>query len=326
MHAIRAAERDDLTRAVARPLVAAAAISQSQVEKPRHESPQASAAARDWLERAFKEPTSSSLPQIHPQPFPFSHPRITPDWGGAAWACSGAVQPPQSPGARPWLLQALAPRGGQSASPRSFLTPRIPNVRNECHTFMSVFLPRDKNCHVLDQCSGLQGGGILGVVDQYAATGWRSGPYQLAFLAATDPEVVQWIGMNPRSPSRLTRSRECYPCRMTVRAPNRRLRPQKLARAPAFSPRRSRCSTGTGRPLLEQVPASLVPEKGWHFLHLFYRVDRVRLAVLTPEDRQRGVEDFRRVLAAKTPGAPEQIQCFAVPGHQGRLRSRHGRG
>lgn len=66
----------------------------------------------------------------------------------------------------------------------------------------------------------------------------------------------------------------------------------------------------------EQVLASLVPEKGWHFLHLFYRVDRARLAVLSPEDRQRGVEDFRRVFAAKLPGAPEQIQCFAVPGHK----------
>src|SRR4029077_15125294 len=34
------------------------------------------------------------------------------------------------------------------------------------------------------------------------------------------------------------------------------------------------------------------------------------------ENRQRGVEDFRRVLGAKTPGAPEQLQCFAVPGHK----------
>ena len=66
----------------------------------------------------------------------------------------------------------------------------------------------------------------------------------------------------------------------------------------------------------EQVPATLVPEKGWHFLHLFYRVDRARLAVLNPEDRQRGLEDFRRVLVATPPGAPEQIQCFAVPGHK----------
>ena len=66
----------------------------------------------------------------------------------------------------------------------------------------------------------------------------------------------------------------------------------------------------------DQIPATLVPENGWHFLHLFYRVDRARLAVLNPDDRQRGVEDFRRVLAVKPPGAPEQIQCFAVPGHK----------
>ncbi len=48
----------------------------------------------------------------------------------------------------------------------------------------------------------------------------------------------------------------------------------------------------------EQIPASLVPEQGWHFLHLFYRVNRATLAKLTPEDRQRGLADFRRVLAA----------------------------
>jgi peroxiredoxin len=66
----------------------------------------------------------------------------------------------------------------------------------------------------------------------------------------------------------------------------------------------------------DQIPATLVPEKGWHFLHLFYRVDRGRLARLSPEDRQRGLEDFRRALNAKPPGAPERIQCFAVPGHK----------
>jgi len=66
----------------------------------------------------------------------------------------------------------------------------------------------------------------------------------------------------------------------------------------------------------EQVPATLVPATGWHFLHLFYRVDRARLAVLSPEDRQRGLEDFRRAVGATPPGAPEQIQCFAVPGHK----------
>ena len=66
----------------------------------------------------------------------------------------------------------------------------------------------------------------------------------------------------------------------------------------------------------EQVPASLVPAVGWHFLHLFYQVDRGRLATLSPDDRQRGLEDFRRALGASPPGAPEQIQCFAIPGHK----------
>jgi hydrogen peroxide-dependent heme synthase len=66
----------------------------------------------------------------------------------------------------------------------------------------------------------------------------------------------------------------------------------------------------------EQIEATLVPEKGWHFLHLFYRVDRARLALLTAQQRQHGLEDFRRALLSRPPGAPEQIQCFALPGHK----------
>jgi chlorite dismutase len=66
----------------------------------------------------------------------------------------------------------------------------------------------------------------------------------------------------------------------------------------------------------EQVPATLVPENGWHFLHLYYKVDRAQLIELPTESRQRGREELRRVLSAKTPGALEQLQCFAVPGHK----------
>jgi chlorite dismutase len=65
-----------------------------------------------------------------------------------------------------------------------------------------------------------------------------------------------------------------------------------------------------------QVPATLVPDAGWHFLHLFYRVNRARLSVLATDQRQEGLEDLRRILIAKPPGAPEQLQCFAVPGHK----------
>src|SRR5262249_12655762 len=66
----------------------------------------------------------------------------------------------------------------------------------------------------------------------------------------------------------------------------------------------------------EQIPATLVPERGWHFLHLFYRVDRQALCTIPAERRQRGLDDFRQLWRAGQPGAPEQMQCFAVPGHK----------
>jgi chlorite dismutase len=66
----------------------------------------------------------------------------------------------------------------------------------------------------------------------------------------------------------------------------------------------------------EEVPATLEPVQGWHCLHLFYQVDRARLGLISTEHRQQGLNDIRRVLRAKPPGAPEQIQCFAIPGHK----------
>ena len=65
-----------------------------------------------------------------------------------------------------------------------------------------------------------------------------------------------------------------------------------------------------------QYPATLVPEAGWHFLHLFYRVDRGALAALSDEARRDGREVLSRVLDARTPGSPDQIQGFAIPGHK----------
>jgi len=65
-----------------------------------------------------------------------------------------------------------------------------------------------------------------------------------------------------------------------------------------------------------QVPATLVPEQGWHFLHLFYRVDRARLIGLLLDDRKRGRDELCRILGREVPGGPEQLQCFAVPGHK----------
>jgi chlorite dismutase len=65
-----------------------------------------------------------------------------------------------------------------------------------------------------------------------------------------------------------------------------------------------------------QVPATLVPEAGWHCLHLFYRVDRAALASLSAEAREEGRRQLIRILDPATPGAPDQLQCFAVLGHK----------
>lgn len=69
------------------------------------------------------------------------------------------------------------------------------------------------------------------------------------------------------------------------------------------------------RPSRPEVPASLVPETGWHFLHLFYKLDRGALARLDPETRAMGREAFATILATKPEGV-EQFQAFAVPGHK----------
>jgi chlorite dismutase len=64
-----------------------------------------------------------------------------------------------------------------------------------------------------------------------------------------------------------------------------------------------------------QVPATLVPESGWHFLHLFYRIDRGALSRLTEADRRQGREQLLSALVP-VPGKIEQLQVFAVPGHK----------
>jgi chlorite dismutase len=65
-----------------------------------------------------------------------------------------------------------------------------------------------------------------------------------------------------------------------------------------------------------QLPATLVPTSGWHFLHVFYQVDRAALAALTPEARAEGRAQLIAALDRSAAGAPEQMQCFAVVGHK----------
>jgi chlorite dismutase len=65
-----------------------------------------------------------------------------------------------------------------------------------------------------------------------------------------------------------------------------------------------------------QVPASLVPEEGWHVLHLFYRIDRAALAALGPEARQQGRAEVLQALTPTEGGGVEQMHRFAVMGHK----------
>jgi chlorite dismutase len=66
----------------------------------------------------------------------------------------------------------------------------------------------------------------------------------------------------------------------------------------------------------EQVPATLVPETGWHCLHVFYQVDRAALADLDRHSRERGRGELIGALDRAAPAAPAQLQGFAVPGHK----------
>jgi chlorite dismutase len=59
--------------------------------------------------------------------------------------------------------------------------------------------------------------------------------------------------------------------------------------------------------------ASLVPVAGWHVLHLFYGIDRARLASLGEKERASGRASIQEVL--RTEG-PERMQAFAILGHK----------
>ena len=74
------------------------------------------------------------------------------------------------------------------------------------------------------------------------------------------------------------------------------------------------------RPTWTEVPATLVPESGWHFLHLYYRIDRARLAAIPEADVQLGRDELAAILDPGRLGGDDPpvtgLQAFAVPGHK----------
>ncbi len=65
-----------------------------------------------------------------------------------------------------------------------------------------------------------------------------------------------------------------------------------------------------------EVEATLVPESGRHFLHLFYRVDRAALANLDQDHRHAGREELSRALDKASHPGVDQMHAFAVVGHK----------
>ena len=78
-------------------------------------------------------------------------------------------------------------------------------------------------------------------------------------------------------------------------------------------------STGGHRPgaSAAAIPATLVPDGGgWHFLHLYYRVDRGSLSHLSDAARTEGRREVKAILDGARSSASMQLQSFAVPGHR----------
>ncbi|MFO0957129.1 MAG: hydrogen peroxide-dependent heme synthase [Isosphaeraceae bacterium] len=77
----------------------------------------------------------------------------------------------------------------------------------------------------------------------------------------------------------------------------------------------ARLDAGHPRPTVDPDPeSSLVPATGWHFLHLYYRIDRAALDSIDPRGREKGRQEL--VAALVKPTGVEQLQAFAVPGHK----------
>ena len=66
----------------------------------------------------------------------------------------------------------------------------------------------------------------------------------------------------------------------------------------------------------EPEPGSLVPEAGWHFLHMFYRVDRAALGKIGEAERTAGRAAVVDAIAEATSRGVAQIQGFGMVGHK----------
>jgi chlorite dismutase len=83
----------------------------------------------------------------------------------------------------------------------------------------------------------------------------------------------------------------------------------------ASRPPQQSSAGGSEEPIVE----GLTPASGWHFLHLFYRLDRAALARAEAVERLRAQESLAAALGELKGTSAHESQCLAVPGHKAAL-------
>jgi chlorite dismutase len=89
-----------------------------------------------------------------------------------------------------------------------------------------------------------------------------------------------------------------------------------MSQQPAVPPAAHRPAGGRpGATEAVDETVSVEPAEGWHCTHSFYQFDRARLAALSAEERQAGIEAFQTALEDES-DRPVRLQRWIVPGHK----------
>ena len=65
-----------------------------------------------------------------------------------------------------------------------------------------------------------------------------------------------------------------------------------------------------------QIEASLIPQDGWHCTHIYYSIDRAKLARSGTANISQGRKELQQLLDPEGDGTPAQMQSFIISGHK----------
>ncbi len=71
-----------------------------------------------------------------------------------------------------------------------------------------------------------------------------------------------------------------------------------------------------GRPASPTIEPSLIPEEGWHCLHLYYQFDRAILSEMESYEIDAGADQLVQLLDESDTHHPERLQVSIVSGHK----------